>query len=152
MKKIKASLLVILAVVAIAFTSCKGGGEPPVVPPTLAELIKGKTYRVSIITVPPSTTPNANFSGFTIAFNAAGTGATLNCNCDPTTGGIFTNTAVTYSAGTNTITFTGTMPSGWPSTLSNVSAGTTGSTLNFNATIGLTNKPEIVYAFALVTP
>lgn len=151
MKKLKASLLVILAVVAIAFTSCKGGGDPVVTPPTLAELIKGKTYRLGNV-LDGTTNVNARFSGFTIAFNAAGTGATLNCNCDPTTGGSFTNTAVTYSAGTNTITFTGAMPSGWPSSISSVSAGTTGSTLNFNATIGLTGKPAVVYAFALVTP
>ncbi|TAH28766.1 MAG: hypothetical protein EAZ06_08915 [Cytophagales bacterium] len=151
MKKLKASLLVILAVVAVAFTSCKPK-EPATTPaPTLAELIKGKTYRLGNV-LDGTTNVNARFSGFTIAFNAAGTGATLNCNCDPTTGGSFTNTAVTYSAGTNTITFTGTMPSGWPSSISSVSAGTTGSTLNFNATIGLTGKPAIVYAFALVTP
>lgn len=139
--------------VAFAFASCKPKDNPAAPTPSLADLIKGKTYRLKIPggALNGAADESSKFSGFTIAFNGAGTAATFNCNCDATTGGSIVNAAVNYSASTNTITFTGTMPTGWPLSITNVNAGTTGATLSFNATVGIPGKSNN-YTFNMVTP
>jgi hypothetical protein len=153
MKKLKISLL-LLAMSMIFVSACKTTTPPAETPPNIVDLIKGKTYRLGNV-LNGVTNENSKFTGFTIAFNAAGNSATLTCNCDATTGGTFTGTMLNASVNGNiqnpgTITFTGTPPNAWPTSFSNVSTNAQGSVLNFNATIGLTGKPQVNYTFNLV--
>ncbi len=148
MKNIKTSLFLILAVVALSFTSCKKPKTQPTPDPTLGDLIKGKTYKLGSVKEGATDVSTSKFNGFTIKFDAAGTGVTFNCGCASTTGGTLTNATANYTAAANTITFTG-QPNAWPASFSNVVAGANGVSLGFNATVGISGKTS-QYTFALI--
>ncbi len=138
MKKIS-FLLPLFAFLLITTVSCSGGGgtNDPVL--TLADQIKGKTFKLGNITETSNNGADANgkFVNFTIAFDAAGANATIRYDGDVDTGGSGVNATTTYSINGTTIQLGANKPATWTS-------GTlTGATFT---------SPKLVFSTILTSP
>jgi hypothetical protein len=154
MKKTYLSLFTLILGIALVLSGCKGGDGPE--PTSLADLIKGKTWRLGDITrtnPAPNTPASSKFTNFNLTINASGTGGSISYNGDNDTGGAGVNVNVSYTInnGSNTLAisgFTGNLTTIWPSAPFNVTA--TDATLSFSIVLTSPKTGPATYRFDLV--
>jgi hypothetical protein len=154
MKKTYLTLFTLILGIALVLPSCKPGGG--VDPTSLADLIKGKTWRLGSITrtsPAPNTPADSKFASFNLTINAQGTGGSISYNGDNDTGGAGVNVNVTYTINNSSNTlaisgFSGNLANIWPSSPFNVTANET--TLSFSIILTSPKTGAATYKFDLV--
>lgn len=151
MKKSTFRLLIVCLLFSAAFTRCKC--DPDETKPTtkLSDLLANKCYVLGSVTK-GGTTVTSEFTGFKICFGASATSGSI------VTGGTTSQTVnVTYTPSgestefpvKGTISITGTPPTGWASSLSNVEVAAEGASLKFTVNINNPKTGAADYVFIL---